>query len=200
MTPSTPWIDPPPLVGHYVTVRPMTADDALGLFEIGQDDSIWDWLSYHAFRSLSDAEAFVNEALAGRAAGGEFPFVAVDPLTGAVKGTTRFLDIRPAHRALEIGWTWYGVDFQRTGVNTETKLLLLTYAFEQLGAVRVCFKTDLRNERSQNAIARLGALREGVLRHQQIIPKSGYKRDSVYFSVIDDEWPETKQRLLSMLR
>jgi N-acetyltransferase len=194
------WINEPLLRGSYALVRPMTEADAIGLFKIGQDDSIWDWLSYHAFRTPADAEAYVQEALTGKASGGEFPFVIADPESGAIKGTTRYLDIRPAHRALEIGWTWYGVDYQRSGTNTETKLLLLTYAFEALGAVRVCFKTDLRNERSQNAIARLGAVREGVLRQQQIVPKSGHKRDSVYFSIIDSEWPATKERIKSLLK
>jgi len=194
------WVKPPALVGRHATVRPMTPDDVGGLFEVGQDESVWTWLAYHAFRCPADAEGYVAEALAAKATGLEFPFTVIHSPSGRVAGTTRYLDIRPAHRALEIGWTWYGVDFQRTGVNTEAKLLLLSYAFEELGAVRVCLKTDLRNLRSQNAIARLGAVREGVLRQQQIVPKDGHKRNTVYFSVIDEEWPQVKERLRGLLR
>ncbi len=111
-----------------------------------------------------------------------------------VVGSTRYLNIRPQHRALEIGWTWLGREWQRTSANTETKLLLLTHAFEKLGAVRVEFKTDGRNLRSQRALERIGATMEGVLR-QHMIVQGNYRRDSVYFSVIDRDWPTVKERL-----
>jgi RimJ/RimL family protein N-acetyltransferase len=109
-------------------------------------------------------------------------------------GSTRFLNIRPEHRSLEIGWTWLGQEWQRTAVNTETKLLLLSHAFERLGCVRVEFKTDARNERSQQALERIGAVREGVMRNHMIV-QGNYVRDSVYFSVIDRDWLGVKERL-----
>jgi RimJ/RimL family protein N-acetyltransferase len=108
------------------------------------------------------------------------------------------MDIRPEHRGLEIGGTWYGLEFQRTAVNTETKYLLLKHAFEVLTAIRVQFKADMRNERSWRAIERIGATREGILRSQYILP-DGVKRDSVYYSIINQEWPEVKSRLERML-
>ena len=126
------------------------------------------------------------------------PFTILENGRGRAVGSTRYLNIRPEHRSLEIGWTWLGRDWQRTALNTETKLLLLTHAFEQLGCVRVEFKTDLRNERSQKALQRMGATREGVLRNHMIV-QGTYVRDSVYYSVIDQDWPAVKQQLLKLL-
>lgn len=122
----------------------------------------------------------------------------VDAATGRAIGSTRFLDIAPEHGRLEIGWTWIAPSHQRTATNTEAKLLQLTYAFEDLGATRVAFKTDERNERSQAAIARLGAVREGVLRHQFRMP-DGFMRSSVYFSILASEWPAVKAALVRRL-
>jgi RimJ/RimL family protein N-acetyltransferase len=116
-----------------------------------------------------------------------------------VIGATRYLDIRSEHRGLEIGGTWYAVEHQRTGVNTECKYLLLRHAFEVLGCIRVQLKTDSLNERSQRAIERLGAVHEGVLRSHMIMP-DGRRRDSVYYSILDSEWPRIKERLLDMMR
>ncbi len=113
---------------------------------------------------------------------------------GKVVGSTRFLHIRPEHRSVEIGWTWLGQEWQRTGINTQVKLLLLTHAVERLACVRVEFKTDERNTRSQRALERIGAMREGVLRNHMIV-QGDYLRDSVYFSVIDQDWPQVKERL-----
>ncbi len=130
--------------------------------------------------------------------GAQIPFAIVHAQSGAAIGSTRYLDLRPAHRALEIGWTWIATAHQRTPVNTECKLLLLEHAFETLGAVRVQFKTDARNMRSQTAIARIGGCREGVLR-KSLILWDGFIRDSAYFSIVDDEWPAVKRRLLDVL-
>ena len=118
--------------------------------------------------------------------------------SGRVAGATRFMDIRPEHRGLEIGGTWYGLEFQRTAVNTESKYLLLRHAFEVLGTIRVQLKADFRNERSWRAIERLGAKRDGILRNHYILA-GGVKRDSVYYSIIDSEWPDVKARLEGML-
>jgi RimJ/RimL family protein N-acetyltransferase len=122
----------------------------------------------------------------------------VDAATGRAVGSTRFGDIAPEHGRVEIGWTWIAPSHQRTAVNTEAKLLQLTYAFEELGATRVALKTDGRNLRSQAAIERLGAVREGVLRRHIRMP-DGFMRDTVYYSILADEWPSVKARLEARL-
>jgi RimJ/RimL family protein N-acetyltransferase len=124
--------------------------------------------------------------------------VAIHLESGRVAGATRYLNIVPQDRGLEIGGTWYGPEFQRTVVNTECKYLLLSHAFERLGCIRVQLKTDLRNERSQRAIERIGAVKEGVLRNHMILP-DGRIRHSVFYSILDTEWPEVKNRLEGML-
>jgi RimJ/RimL family protein N-acetyltransferase len=130
--------------------------------------------------------------------GTDLPFVVIDLASGRVAGATRYLNIMPKDRGLEIGGTWYGTDFQRTAVNTECKYLLMTHAFEKLRAIRVQLKTDLRNERSQRAIERIGAKKEGVLRNHMILP-DGYFRHSVFYSVLDSEWSEVKKNLESLM-
>src|SRR5258708_33070454 len=142
--------------------------------------------------------AGVHDLVVRRAGGTDLPFGGVHQATGRAIGASRYLDIQPANRAVEIGGTWYGRDFQRTAVNTESKYLLLSHAFERLGCVRVQLKTDLRNERSQHAIERIGAQREGVLRHNKIMP-DGHLRDSVYYSILAEEWPAVKAKLEGML-
>ena len=129
----------------------------------------------------------------------QLPFAIVETDKGRAVGSTRFLNIRPEHRGLEIGWTWIGREWQRTSVNTETKFLLLRHAFERLGCIRVELKTDARNERSQQAIERIGAKREGILRSHMLV-QEGFRRDSVYFSVLDEEWPAVKEGLEKRLR
>ena len=142
--------------------------------------------------------AWIGDMLARQARGTDLPFAVVHLESGRAIGATRYMDIQPANRGLEIGGTWYGRAFQRTAVNTEAKYLLLGHAFEHLGCIRVQLKTDRRNERSQRAIERIGAVREGVLRHNLIMP-DGYRRDSVYFSILAEEWPGVKARLEEML-
>lgn len=123
----------------------------------------------------------------------------IDRAKDRAVGSTRYLEIRPADRGIEIGSTWLGAESQRTAINTEAKYLLLRHAFETLGALRVQLKTDRRNEKSQKAIERLGAVREGILR-KQVVTWNGYVRDSVYFSITDDEWPSVRARLEGWLR
>ena len=141
----------------------------------------------------------IEQALEVAAGGTQLPFAIVHRGSGKGVGSTRYLDIRRSDRGLEIGWTWIGTDYQRTVINTECKYLLLRHAFEDLGAVRVQMKTDLRNVRSQRAIERLGAVREGVLR-KHIVLWDGFIRDTVYYSVIHEEWPEVKRRLEGLLK
>src|SRR5437879_998334 len=141
---------------------------------------------------------YIQAALRGQAAGKELPFVIIRKTAGEVVGTTRFYEIRPNDRAVAIGYTWLSKSAQRTAVNTEAKLLLLTHAFEHWQCVRVELITDVLNEQSRTAILRLGAKQEGILRKHLILP-SGRLRDSVIFSIIDEEWPEVKAHLNSKL-
>lgn len=184
------WRTPVKLIGKYVRLEPMSEAHVPGLAAIGLDDSIWEHMLYGEVRTEDDVRNWVRDILSRP----DLPFVAIHLESGRVAGATRYLNIMPEHRGLEIGGTWYGLDFQRTVVNTECKYLLLKYAFETLGCIRVQFKTDMRNVRSQKAIERIGARREGVLRNHMILP-DGRFRDSVYFSIIDTEWLDVKAQL-----
>ena len=188
------WKTPVTLTGKFVRLEPMTEAHVPGLAAVGLDDSIWEHMLYGKVRSEADIRHWVRDILSRP----DLPFVVVHLASGRVAGATRYLNIVPEHRGLEIGGTWYGVEFQRTAVNTECKYFLLEYAFETLNCIRVQFKTDLRNERSQRAIERLGAKREGVLRNHMILSDGRY-RDSVYFSIVDTEWPGVKNQLAEKL-
>ncbi|HEX7929128.1 MAG TPA: GNAT family protein [bacterium] len=196
----TPVFDPQPITlsAPHVRLEPLSLHHAKDLYEAGLDTDIWTYLPRAGFASLEDTRGWITEVLADAKAGAILPFAQVDPATGRAFGSTRYLDIQRKNRGLEIGWTWIGQSHRRTPVNTEAKYLLLRHAFESLGAVRVQLKTDVRNVRSQNAILRIGAQREGILRHNMILP-NGYIRDSVYFSVTNDEWPEVKRKLEAMM-
>lgn len=187
-------IVPVVLTGSVVRLEPLSAEHAQGLYNRGRVKADWAYLPRGCFVDLADARHWVDEALATP---GHLPFAIVDVAKDRIVGSTRYLNIRPGHRSLEIGWTWLGQEWQRTAVNTQVKLLLLSHAFEQLGCVRVEFKTDARNQRSQQALLRIGATREGVLRNHMIV-QNNYQRDSVYFSVIEAEWPEVKARLVDL--
>jgi RimJ/RimL family protein N-acetyltransferase len=191
-----PPFDPRPcvLTGRVVRLEPLTPAHAPAVFAAGRDPTIWRWMLGPPLASPADAVCWIDEALAAQTRGTEVPFATVLRATGEVVGSTRFLDIRRPHRALEIGYTWVTPAWQRTAINTEAKFLLLRHAFEDLGAVRVQLKTDRRNENSQRAIARLGAVREGVLRCYQTCP-DGYVRDTVMFSITAGEWPAVRDRL-----
>lgn len=141
---------------------------------------------------------YIAEARAAQSAGKALPFVIIDRRTGRGVGSTRFGNFEPAHRRVEIGWTWLGTPWQRTAFNTEAKFLLLTHAFESLSLNRVEFKTDVLNERSRNAILRLGAVEEGILRRHMIM-RDGRVRDSVYYSIIAAEWSAVKENLRARL-
>ena len=186
------------LTGMHVRLEPMTEAHIPSLAEIGVGQDFWDFMLYGRMVSLKDMRGWVMEILARSGDGTDLPFVAIHLESGKVAGATRYLNITPKDRGLEIGGTWYGVEFQRTVVNTECKYLLLKHAFENLNVIRVQFKTDLRNLRSQKAIERIGAVKEGVLRNQMILP-DGKFRDSVYYSVLDSEWQEVKSRLENYL-
>ncbi|MFZ5818581.1 MAG: GNAT family N-acetyltransferase [Chloroflexota bacterium] len=188
------WRTPVTLTGKYVRLEPMSEVHIPGLAAVGLDESIWEHMLYGAARSEEDIRRWVGDILSRP----DLPFVVIHLASGQAAGATRYLNIQPEHRGLEIGGTWYGRAFQRTVVNTESKYLLLRYAFESLGSIRVQFKADLRNIRSQQAIERIGAKREGVLRNHMILP-DGRFRDSVFFSILDTEWPGVKARLEGMM-
>lgn len=192
--------DPRPVVldGRHVRLVPLKAAHAAALWESGRDPEIFRWYLTPPFTQLADVEQWVADALYVQDGGSEVTWVTVRKSDGKVVGSTRFLDIRRSHRSLEIGSTWLSREAQRTVINTEAKLLQLTHAFEQHGAVRVQLKTDRRNEASRRAIARLGAVEEGLLRNYQT-RYDGYVRDTVMFSLTAAEWPEARIRLEARL-
>ncbi len=189
------WFDTPTLAGRHVRLEPMSPEHVDGLFAAA-DAEAFEHLSIPLPGSATDTERWVHGVLADRDARAILPWVQIDPLTGEVAGTTSYYEVSPVTRSVAIGHTWLGRRWWRTAVNTEAKLLLLRRAFDDLGAVRVVWHTDIRNERSQAAISRLGAQREGVLRkHKQ--RRDGSWRDTVQFAMTDDDWPAVSERLAS---
>lgn len=191
-------VKPIVLIGKHVRLEPMTEEHIPGLAEIGVGQPFWDFMLYGSITSVDDMRNWVQDILSRAKKGTDLPFVVIHIASGRVAGATRYLNIVAQDRGVEIGGTWYGTEFQRTAVNTECKYLLLSHAFETLGCIRVQLKTDLRNERSQKAIERIGGIKEGVLRNHMILPDGRY-RHSVYYSILDSEWPEVKQKLEKLL-
>jgi N-acetyltransferase len=194
----TNWVQPVTLTGRHVRLEPMTVAHTAALAEIGVGQNFWDFMLYGNMDTPEDMRNWISDILSRAEKGTDLPFVATQLASGRVAGATRYLNIMPKDRGLEIGGTWYGPEFQRTVVNTECKYLLLRHAFETLGCIRVQLKTDLRNERSQKAIERIGAVKEGTLRNHMILPDGRY-RHSVFYSILDTEWPQVKKRLEEML-
>lgn len=194
----TNWVTPVTLQGKHVRLEPMTEAHIPGLAEIGIGQIFWDFMLYGDIKTEEDMRHWVLDILSRAEKGTDLPFVAIHLASGRVAGATRYLNIIPNDRGLEIGGTWYGTEFQRTAVNTECKYLLLKHAFETLGTIRVQLKTDLRNERSQKAMERIGAKKEGILRNHMILPDGSY-RDSVFYSILDTEWAGVKKKLVEMM-
>lgn len=182
------------LEGDVVRLESLNEGHVSGLAAIGIDEDIWRHMLYGQMKGEDDLLFWVRALLALAVQGTDIPFAVIHVASGRVAGATRYMEIRPAHRGIEIGGTWYGAEFRRTAVNTECKYLLLRYAFEVMGCIRVQFKTDVRNVRSQRAIERIGAIREGILRNHMILP-DGKIRHSVYYSVLESEWPAVKLNL-----
>jgi RimJ/RimL family protein N-acetyltransferase len=191
-------VEPVTLRGAGVRLEPMTIDHVQALARVGLEPELWRWTPT-AVTKPDEMRAYVQTALDEQRRGAALPFVIVDQASGQVIGSTRYANIDRANRRLEIGWTWLAPSHQRTRANTEAKLLLLTHAFENLGAMRVELKTDALNEKSRRAILRIGAVEEGILR-KHVITASGRIRDTVYFSIVDSEWPGVKARLVGMCR
>ena len=191
-------IHPVTLEGAVVRLEPLTLEHVPGLAQVGLDPELWRWVPT-LVTSPAEMRDYVEQALEEQRRGVALPFAIVERAGNQVVGSTRYGNIDPGNRRLEIGWTWVARAWQRTRVNTEAKLLLLTHAFETLGAFRVEFKTDALNAASRRAILRLGATEEGTLRRHVLVPRSGRVRDTVYFSILDHEWPAVKARLAAML-
>lgn len=185
------WSQPVTLTGKTVQLEPLSISHIHDLTIAGRDKSIWQFMLYGEPITNYGMEKWVEEILHRRDVDGEIPFAVIHIASGKAIGSTRFMEMRPENKGLEIGGTWYAVNFQHTGVNQECKFLLLQYAFEKMGCIRVQFKTDLRNIRSQKAIEKLGAKKEGILRNHLITPE-GMIRDSVYYSILKDEWTAIK--------
>ena len=202
------WFEMPQLQGRLVRLEPLAITHAAGYLAAaggGADaEDVFRWLNAPKGSrarqplDLSDAQAHIRSALAARARGERFPYAQFEAAGDRFIGTTSLYEVVPAVRTLAIGHTWLGRPWWRTGHNTESKLLLLSYAFDELGAARVVWHTDIRNERSQAAIARLGATKEGVLRKHRI-RFDGSWRDTVQYSMTDDDWPEVRDRLTARL-
>ena len=191
-------IEPVTLQGRVVRLEPLALAHVPGLARVGLAPELWRWIPTQV-ADAAQMQAWVQTALDEQTAGTSLPFAIISQASGKAIGSTRYMNIVPAHRRLEIGSTWLSTAAQRSGANTEAKLLLLTHAFEALKAIRVELKTDALNSRSRAAIARIGGIEEGIFR-RHVICASGRVRDTVYFSMLDNEWPAVKARLFSMLR
>ena len=193
------WVTPVTLAGSRVRMEPLSLERHWdGLLAIGLEPTLWRW-TLADVRDASDLRRYLETAAGELAARQSLPFVTIDLISGRVAGCTRFGSLDEHHRRVEIGWTWVGSAFQRSHVNTEAKYLMLRHAFESLRCVRVEFKANALNERSRRAMERLGARFEGTLR-RHMVRDTGEWRDTVYYSVLDDEWPTVKQRLEQLMQ
>ena len=190
-------IHPVTLEGISVRLEPLSQSHHAGLCEVGLDPGLWEF-TMTLIRTPEELQQYISTALQWQKDGTALPFAIIDKTSGNAVGSTRYGNIDKANRRVEIGWTWIAKQWQRTPMNTEAKYLLLTHAFENIGCIRVEFKTDSLNERSRNALLRIGAKEEGILRNHMIAP-GGRLRHSVYYSIIDSEWPGVKSVLEAKL-
>ncbi|MEM8764151.1 MAG: GNAT family protein [Bacteroidota bacterium] len=187
------WIQPLTLEGSLVKLMPLTEAHASDMVQAASDGQLWD-IWYTSVPSEQNITAYISHALTEQASGKALPFVVVEKATGNIVGSTRYCSVDAPNRRVEIGYTWYAKSTQRTGVNTECKFLLLRHAFETLDAIAVEFKTNFFNFPSRNAILRLGARQDGIIRNHRI-DKMGNIRDTVIFSILNSEWPVVKTSL-----
>ncbi len=184
------------LIGEKVKIVPMEKKHVQGLYEIAVEQDVWNHLPENV-QTINDMQSFVEKALEGKESKKEFPFVVLSH-NEQIIGSTRFLNISNTNKSLEIGWTWYSPSVWGTNTNTECKYLLLKHCFETMNLIRIQFKTDEQNIRSQKAIEKLGAVKEGILRNHMVRANGTY-RNSVYYSIIDSEWSDVKNRLEDIL-
>jgi len=185
---------PPTLEGRIVRMEPLAPQHEDGLFEAASDPRMWEWLSSNHGGSRQSFSEWMTTALASRARGVEFPFATVERSSDRAIGSSRYLALRPEHRGLEIGWTFLGPAWWGTGANSEAKLLMLDHAFGPMDCMRVEFKTDAKNERSRAALEAIGARFEGVFRKHMLV-RDGELRDSAWYAITDDEWPDVRAHL-----
>ncbi len=186
-------IAPVTLEGKHARLEPLSPGHLEGLCQVGLDEELWRWIPIQV-RTAEEMRSYIEKALEEQAVGSSLPFATIERASGRPVGSTRYMNIDRSNRRLEIGSTWIARNWQRTAVNTEAKYLMLRHAFEQLGCIRVELKTDSLNQRSRQAILRLGAREEGILRNH-MITSTGRIRHTVYYSIIDSEWPAVKKRL-----
>jgi N-acetyltransferase len=192
-------IEPVTLEGRQVRLEPLSLErHAEGLLAVGLDPDLWRWTASR-IETSAELRGYVEQALADQAAGRSLPFATVERAGGRVVGSTRFMSVVVPHSRVEIGCTWIAKPWQRTAINTEAKYLMLRHAFETWGCRRVELKTDTRNLRSRQAMVRLGCVEEGIHR-KHMVTGLGEVRDTVYYSIVDDEWPAVKERLEGLLR
>ena len=185
------------LEGRHVRLEPLSQAHHADLAAVGLDEELWRWIPTPV-RTPQEMSGYIQTALEEQSRGVSLPFALIEKTSGRAIGSTRYGNIDRAHHRVEIGWTWVAPPWQRTAVNTEGKYLLLRHAFETLGCIRVELKTDSLNERSRSAILRIGAREEGTFRNH-IITSTGRIRHTVYFSILDSEWPAVKSRLQSRM-
>ncbi len=190
-------VEPVTLEANYARLEPLSLKHLEGLCEVGLDEDLWRWIPAPV-RTPEEMRAYIETALREQASGSTLPFATIEKVSGRPIGSTRYGNIDRANRRVEIGWTWIGRNWQRTPVNTEAKYLMLRHAFETLGCIRVELKTDSLNERSRNSILRIGAKEEGIFRNH-MMTSTGRIRHTVYYSIIDSEWPAVKKQLEIML-
>jgi RimJ/RimL family protein N-acetyltransferase len=191
-------IKPIVLSGKVVRLDLLSPDHVLDSAVAGRDEDIWRYMRYGSIDSPEKMKSFILYLLGLQKSGTDLPFAVISLSSAKAIGMTRYMSIEPDNRSLEIGGTWYNSNYQHTAVNTECKFLLLRHAFEELDCIRVQFKADVRNERSQRALERIGAVKEGVLRDHMILP-DGTVRSSVFYSILAREWPAVKQNLLKLM-
>jgi len=182
------------LEGRLVVLEPLERAHEEALYRAASDPEVWRWMDWNAAADQERFRSWMDDGLAATEAGEEAVFATCAAADGAVIGSTRYMTLRPEHRGLEIGWTWLTPSAWQTGANVESKLLLLEHAFERLGCIRVEFKTNALNERSRAALAALPARFEGIFRKHRVLPGGGV-RDSAYYSIVDDEWPDVRLSL-----
>lgn len=191
-------VEPVILDGKYVRLEPLRLEHLDALWEVGADESVWRW-TVNIVREKDDLKRYVETALNDQRRGAAVPFVTISKSENKIVGSTRFANIDVENKHAEIGWTWINPNWQRSFVNTEAKLLMLTHAFETWKCLRVELKTDALNEKSRNAILRIGATQEGIFR-KHLITGNGRIRDTVYFSILDNEWQAVKENLVGKLQ
>ena len=187
-------VSPPTLAGTVVRLEPLERRHLADLFDASRDPGVWRWLPVVQPQTPDELGRWLDDALARAAAGLDLPFATVSQASGTAIGSTRFLALRPEHRSLEIGWTWLAASAWGTGANVEAKLLQLTHAFDTLGCRRVEFKTDALNDRSRGALSALGARFEGI-HEKHMLVREAENRDSAWYAILDDDWPDVRERL-----